>query len=59
MKIYYLTIAYNEDTDTIEYIEEEVVDNSSPKVFTEADLSGYFEEDLIRFMEEAYIVGES
>jgi hypothetical protein len=54
MKIYTLTIAYNEDTEEIEYIQEEMTENEE---YTNEDFiieyeEGYFsDEELLEMIE--------
>ena len=61
MKIYTLTIAYNEEKEEIEYISEEI-EGGSDSVLQEygvINLSEYFDEDDLKFVAGCYIVGEA
>tara|TARA_R100001530_G_scaffold9010_1_gene9212 strand:- start:217 stop:402 length:186 start_codon:yes stop_codon:yes gene_type:complete len=61
MKIYTLTIAYNEDKEEIEYICEEIEDDE-PTVVVERgtiDVDDYFDEEGLELISGCYIVGEA
>jgi hypothetical protein len=59
IKVYHLTIAYNEKTDEIEYIQE-AVDEDELKYFIDGiEINGYFSQDDLDLLSESYIVGES
>jgi len=61
MKIYTLTIVYNEEKEEIEYISEEI-DGGSRGVLQEhgvVDLGEYFDEEDLEFISGCYIVGEA
>ena len=66
--IYTLEIAVNPDEGTVEYIVEglqEITDSAGPinmdfNGYNEyVDIEDYFDEDSIKLLEDAYIVGES
>jgi len=60
MKRYVLTIEYDEDTEEIEYVSEEmVIRESEPFNFGEVDISEYFDEELLEYMSECYIIGKT
>jgi len=61
MKIYTLTIAYNEDTEEIEYIQEEVTEEEE---YTDEDFvieyeEGYFSDEELLYMLQTGEVGEA
>ena len=61
MKIYTLTIAYNEDTEEIEYIQEEVTEEEE---YTDKDFvieyeEGYFSDEELLDMLQTGEVGEA
>ena len=61
-KIYRLTIEYNSDTEEIEYIAEEIIDNKDIETHIrgEIDLEEYgWDEDSLEFMREHYLSGEA
>ena len=60
MKIYHLTIAYNEKTEEIEYILESVDEDSLEiHVIGEVNLADYFDEAVLKLIGECYEVGEA
>jgi len=59
MKVYHLTIAYNEKTDEIEYIQEEVKSDELIYFMDGIDINDYFSQDDLDLLSESYIVGES
>lgn len=61
LKIYTLTIAYNEHTDTIEYIEENVDNEFNYAVFegNYVYILDYYEDDDLNLLDESMIIGES
>ena len=61
MKVYTLTIAYNEEKEEIEYITEGIEGNAT-SVLEEhgvVDLGDYFDEDDLKIIAGSYIVGEA
>ena len=61
MKVYTLTIVYDETKEEIEYISEEL-EGDSKSVLQEhgvVELEGYFDEDDLEFIQGCYIVGEA
>ena len=61
MKIYTLVIAYNDDTEEIEYISEEI-EGSAKSVLEESGvvkIGDYFDEDDLDFISGCYIIGEA
>ena len=61
-KQYILTIEYNEDTEEIEYVQEEIVNCDDKEVIIkDIDEYNYWDEDSIRFIREYYEgeIGES
>ena len=64
LKTYMLTIEYNEDTEEIEYIQEEIIEPDEPsqiRVLGALDLEERFDEDSLDIIREFYTgeVGES
>ena len=61
MKIYTLTIVYNDEKEEIEYLTEEIqVDGS--EVLREqgvVEMEGYFDEEDLELISGCYIVGEA
>ena len=63
-KTYLLTIEYNEDTEEIEYIQEEIIDpdeSTKTKVLGALELEDIFNEESLSIIREIYTgeVGES
>ena len=61
MKIYTLVIAYNDVTEEIEYISEEI-EGSAKSVLEESGvvkIGDYFDEDDLDFISGCYIIGEA
>jgi hypothetical protein len=61
MKIYTLTIVYNDKKEEIEYLSEEIEQDGS-EILTErgiVDLEGYFDEDGLELIASSRIVGEA
>ena len=61
-KIYTLTIAYNEDSEEVEYLQETIhVDSTgdpdSPPIIV--DLSDYWDEDTIKQLTDHYCIAEA
>tara|TARA_R100000951_G_C2653126_1_gene185112 strand:- start:8456 stop:8677 length:222 start_codon:yes stop_codon:yes gene_type:complete len=61
LKIYTLTIAYNEHTDTIEYIEESVDTEFDYAVFegNYVYILDYYEDEDLKLLDESMVIGES
>ena len=61
IKKYMLTIAYNEDTEEIEYISEEMVEDEKEHAFEYAELilDDYFDEESLELVSSKYILGIS
>jgi len=61
VKKYILTIAYNEDTEDIEYISEEMVVDDMEHAFEYAEmiLDDYFDEESLELVSSRYILGIS
>ena len=61
MKIYHLTIAYNEKTEEIEYIQEEVEETSdvtSEEFMLELE-EGYYDQETLEYLLANYEIGEA
>ena len=59
MKVYTLTIVYDETDDTIEYIEEEVTDDVSTAIYNVEIDPDYFDTDTIKKLIKKGIIAES
>ena len=59
IKKYILTIAYNEETEEIEYIQEEMVNDDSLWEYGDLVLDDYFDEEALKLISEGYILGIS
>ena len=61
MKVYTLTIVYNEETEEVEYLTEELQYGTEDAIteYGEVDLKGYFDEEDNGFVEGRYIVGKA
>jgi len=61
IKRYILTIEYNSDTEEIEYIQEEMVNEDEGSLWEYGDfiLDDYFDEESLELIKEAYILGIS
>ena len=61
MKIYTLTIVYNEEKEEIEYISEEI-EGDEKEVLLEhgvVNMGDYFDEEAMKLITGCYIVGEA
>ena len=60
-KTYLLTIEYDSETDTIEYLQEEILEDDSleTKTLGTIDLESSFDKEVLEYMREHYIVGET
>ena len=58
-KKYVLTIEYDPDTEEIEYVQEEIVDNDPVEEYTSMFLDEYFDEEALEWISERYIIGIS
>ena len=60
MKTYTLVIVFNENTDEVEYIEEELTEDTSNALLKLSDnIENYSDSELKRMIENGFIVGES
>ena len=59
MKVYTLTIVYDENDDTIEYIEEEVTEDVSTAIYNVEIDPEYFDTDTIKKLIKKGIIAES
>ena len=60
-KVYSLTIVYDEDSEEIEYISEEITSESTETIIERGSLNiaDYFDEDGLKLITGCYIVGEA
>ena len=59
IKKYILTIAYNEETEEIEYIQEEMVNDDNLWEYGDLILDDYFDEESLALIADGYILGIS
>ena len=59
MKKYILTIAYDDETDQVEYLSEELVTDDSTFYYGDIDLGEYWDDEVLKLMKDVYIIGES
>ena len=59
MKTYILTIKYNEDTEEMEYLSEEIVEEEDAFYYGDVELSEYFDDETVELLKDTYIIGES
>ena len=61
LKTYMLTIEYNDETDTVEYLQEEIIGEETDENPIRAiiNLEKYFDEKVLEYMRRNYIVGET
>ena len=59
IKRYILTIEYNTETEEIEYIQEEIVDDEPLMEYGEIILNDYFDEETLKMFTSSYIMGIS
>ena len=59
MKVYTLTIVYDENDDTIEYIEEEVTEDVSTAIYNVEVDPEYFDTETIKKLIKKGIIAES
>jgi len=59
IKRYILTIEYNTETEEVEYIQEEMVDNDEVFEYRDLVLDEYFDEEALELIKDSYILGIS
>ena len=59
MKKYILTIEYDEDTDEVEYLTEEIIEEAPTFYLDDIILNDYFDEEILELLKDVYIIGES
>ena len=59
IKRYILTIEYNTDTEEVEYIQEEMVDDDSVFEYGDIILDDYFDDESLELIKDSYILGIS
>ena len=59
MKRYVLEIAYNDETEEIEYLTEEIVVEENTFYYGDIDLGEYFDEETMELLKDGYIIGDS
>ena len=58
-KIYVLTIEYNEDTEQVEYIREEIIDEKEAVPYKTVVLEDYFDKEAMMLISDSNEIGES
>jgi hypothetical protein len=59
MKTYVLTIEYNEETEEIEYLTEEILTEEITFYYGEIDQEDYWDEETAELFRHGYIHGET
>lgn len=59
MKTYVLTIQYNEETEEVEYLTEEVITEDNAFYYGDVDVSEYWDEETLELLADGCIFGES
>ena len=59
MTTYILTIEYNEETEEVEYLTEELIKDDNTFYYGDIELNDYFDEETLDLLKDVYIVGES
>jgi hypothetical protein len=59
MKRYILEIAYNDETEEIEYLTEEILHEDTTFYYGDIDLGEYFDEETMELLKDGYIIGDS
>ena len=61
MKVYTLTIVYNDEKEEVEYLTEELQADEGEFIQNSGivELEGYFDEDDLRIISGSYIIGEA
>ena len=60
IKKYILTIAYNEESEEVEYLSEEIVsEEAEPFYYGEIDMGEYWDQETLDWLKDVYIIGES
>tara|TARA_R110000824_G_scaffold55632_9_gene153126 strand:- start:1838 stop:2017 length:180 start_codon:yes stop_codon:yes gene_type:complete len=59
MKTYVLTIEYNEETEEIEYLTEEILTEEITFYYGEIDQEDYWDEETAELFRNGYIHGET
>ena len=59
IKRYELTIEYNTETEEIEYINEEIIDDDSLFTYGEIILNNYFDEESLKMLSDDHTLGVS
>jgi len=58
-KRYILTIDYNDQTEEVEYIQEEIIDDEELFEYGDIILNEYFDEETLEMISNSYILGIS
>ena len=58
-KIYFLEICYDDANDEIEYVREYIDGTSKAIYYGDIDITDYFDEDGMSYIDELYELGES
>ena len=57
MKVYYLEIGYDEDTDEVEYITEEIEEDVRTFFIDDVDMKEYWDKDSIELAKYMFDIG--
>jgi hypothetical protein len=58
-KIYHLTIAYDDETDSVDYVMETVDEEECIVEIGGIDMSLYFDAEVLKLISECYDIGEA
>ena len=59
MKKYTLIIEYDDKTEEVEFLSEEVVVSNEPMDLGTVDISEYYDKEILEFIDECYIIGRA
>ena len=59
MKTYVLTIEYNEETEEIEYLTEEILKEHTTFYYGDIEVSEHWDEETLELLADGYIFGET
>tara|TARA_R100001594_G_scaffold89391_1_gene123813 strand:+ start:734 stop:913 length:180 start_codon:yes stop_codon:yes gene_type:complete len=59
MKTYILTIQYNEETDEVEYLTEEILSDETTFYYGNVEVSEYWDKETQELLSDGYILGEA
>tara|TARA_R100000781_G_C3987699_1_gene95805 strand:- start:89 stop:268 length:180 start_codon:yes stop_codon:yes gene_type:complete len=59
MKTYVLTIEYNEETEEVEYLHEEILEDVITFYYGDVDMAEYWDDETKELFRDGYIFGDS